>query len=391
MSSSNSKVNSEILGSLKFIDQIIAAINTYVLILILMKKGDFLNLGKLTFILGFYTFWIGVTRITTINEMIFNAEKNFTLGKYLKRGLRVCAFSILQSIFFLTLNTSLYILFMFIILIFLGCSQEIIRQYFILKSKAEYALAIDIFWLLSSVISIFYVNMRKQLRVDDYLTSMVVGAGLSLFFGAILYKRIPRNDLDDVILHQVPNWASIIPIINSFHMLGFNWIFTYSDRISILGSYRGLQTIFLPAIFMINVQANYFQGTSLNMRNRPRIRTTFGPKYLGLFFSLLSMSTIFALIYSRQSTHDDMNVGVCLLVCLSIVQNFESNYRILNLLTSKKFPIFLLGKFFWLLLSLSMMAIFVTNLIVLLFCLVICDAIMNLFSRILLNAEYSFK
>jgi hypothetical protein len=356
----------------KIMDQIVSASNSYALLLVPLINQDFKLLGQISTILSLYVFWIGLIRITLVNEML---RSNYTKHQYLgnlRSALIISSFSaplfFLGFIFHLS-STSMILAVLFIII---GVQEELLRQHFLAIKSYLYAFIVDSTWFVITLLGSSWCYTRNLTSVNYLLTINLIGCAFAVTLGNILIfgpgrQRIPRNVYSKLDARSV--W---LPIFATLHTIFLNISLISINQEVNLGILRAGQLFFLPAIFIINIQQNYFLSkVKLGIRSESFL--VFRSEYFRIFMFFGLLSFTLSLFYFYKLHIGVNGVLVPLILLLSTVIAFYSNLEIITLAGTKFLRNLIFLRFAWLSSASISMLMFKSNFVAMLFVLLIID------------------
>lgn len=361
----------------KVLDQLLAASNSYLILAVPLLERNFLLLAEISTMMSLYIFWLGLIRIYLVNEVIQTGENSNHFLHYSVRGLKAGITSIPIILAGKILNMSIFSMTLLVLFIVAGIQEELLRQFFISRKESIKALLVDGTWSAGVLIGISLILIHGEGHIDYYIFVMLQSCIISVIVGWLLMKRsnysiarIQRKS--DISLASV-----LIPISLSIHTFSLNLFLTITDNQADLGLFRALQLFFLPAIFMINIQPNYFKFSQLQA-TRKNIRVS--QIYQKIFFSALVISFLLALSFLFFSNSLKIrNILICSIISGSTLINYFVNLNTLSSLRREVVKKVVNLRIFWLVSVLATLVALAERFILLICAFLILDLILNFF------------
>ena len=340
------------LRSFKFLDQIVSAVNTYLVLFPFILLTDFDSIAELSLLLSFFAFWQSLIRSSLVIG-IFNPENaKISLNVFRKKAFKVSILSVPILGFSFQAHFSFDRLFILIVTIFIGMQQEVFRQFCINKKEYFIALASDASWLMITTSTLVILQFNNILTIETALLSWMFGGIFCIAVGIFRKKNSDEDQTSiKVVLPRpislfITSIAAVLPIIQNYFLIK-------SGLSTELGVYRSIQLVFLPAIFLINLQQPYLSESMFNL-NYINIKNVKVKMYYGLSFLVL--------LCLGASLLTDLPHGyynfVYLILSVSIFLAFEISFVSLYLLISKFEVTLVKLRLIWLGSSITVMLLF---------------------------------
>jgi len=340
------------LRSFKLLDQIVSAVNTYLVLFPFILLADFDSIAELSLLLSFFAFWQSLIRSSLVIG-IFNPENaKISLNVFRKKAFKVSILSVPILGFSFQAYFSFDRLFILIVTIFIGMQQEVFRQFCINKKEFFIALVSDVSWLIITTSILVILQFNNILTIETALLSWMFGGIFCIAVGIFGKKNSDEDQtstkvvLPRPISFSIPSIAAVLPIIQNYFLIK-------SGLSTELGVYRSIQLVFLPAIFLINLQQPYLSESMFNL-NFINIKNVKVKMYYALsFLVLLCLGASFLM----HLPHGYYNF-VYLILSVSIFLAFEISFVSLYLLISKFEATLVKLRLVWLGSSTSVMLLF---------------------------------
>ena len=362
--------------SRKIADQLVAASNSYLILIVPLLQGNFRLLGELSTLVGLYVFWLGVIRIYLINEIIRLGESGNTFRHYSVRGFKAGITSVPILLCGGIFHTSKWTLIIVVVLIFAGIQEEILRQYFISHLESIKALLVDAVWSVGMIIGICSVRVRSPGVIEEYLLIISSSCVIATIFGLVLVNKSNFLKSTRTSIKPISPVAAVIPISMALHTFLLNMTLTIFHHQLELGLLRALQFFFLPAIFLINVQANYFKFPS--GRDQQSEKNSETPHFRLIFLLSVLASFIISCVYLVDSgTLSLGNLSLGILVSCSVLINFSINLKTLSKLHANIVRQIVILRLIWISLAAVLMILLSSKFLLLIFLLFVLDLVLN--------------
>ena len=367
-------------SKIKIIDQVISASNSYVLLLIPLMKRDFLLLGQISTVISLYIFWLGLIRISLVNEML---RSNYTKHKYLsnvRRGSLISIFSIPLIFLGFIFHLPFISMVLSVIFICIGVQEELLRQNCLALKKNVNAFIIDFTWILFTIFGCIWCNFKNIISLNNLLILNIFGCFFAVILGNILVLGSNREIVHETNQPRINMQSLLLPIFSTLHTIFLNIFLISANREIELGILRATLLFFLPAIFMINIQQNYFLD-SIKFGIRNQLFINFRREYFRKFLFFAGISFFLSYFYvDKLTTRNDLLV-IPFFAFLSVLITFYSNLEIITLVGTNFLRKLVLLRFFWLFFAAIAMWLLIDNFTLMLFNLLIVDCLFVFFSQ----------
>ena len=342
-------------ASIRFFDQVTSAFNNYLIIIPSLLMRDFQTVAKISLILSIYTFWLGLVRVSIINEVLDSRNTATSYLVHLKKMMRI---SVPIPIFFpiyqllgLSKEISIYV----VLITIFGLQEELTRQFFLGIEKFLYAFFVDLTWLLISATILF----RSEDRIENSLKAWFYGCIGSLIIAAILISTKNKKLKDKHLSKKIDHLAVGIPILLSLFTVSQNILLDFNRDGIFLGQLRSIQLFFLPAIFLINVQQSIYVPliSSNNFDKIKKVRIK-----IDIFsFILIVTGIITSVLYLDIDKITPQLATVLFLVAFSVGLNSKITFISISLIVTENVKYLTKSRFIWFTISLLVMCIFVKS------------------------------
>ena len=347
-------------------DQVVAAINSYVILFPALLVRDYSEIAKLSIFVSAFTLWQALARITVINEVLDfrnNSTKYFTHARKMSyissTSLLLIPFS---ELFFLT---KIEVLVLSLVIIS-GLQIELARQYFLASNQESKAVLIDLTWLTGTII-LFVI----KIQTENIFVTWLLGSIPSLCLAFWLVRASNLIGTNRERASTVKSLALGIPIILAGHTFFQNLILTKFDQAEFLGQLRAVQLCFLPAIFLMNVQQSILVPviTQNNSRMLKTLRKRINSVSVLLTLICLVAANFILGINSEKKTISILSI----LVAFSVLGNLQITYQSLIFVTEASIDVLVFYRILWLLVSFLCMFLLADTEIIFILALVFID------------------
>lgn len=332
----------------KFLDQVFAAFNTYLLLIPSLFQKDFDSIAKMSLIVSLFAFWQSLIRISVINEVLDFRNESTRFLNHVTRVIKISISSFVLIFLAEWLKIALSQVLILIGVILTGVQVELVRQYWLGKEKFLIALFVDLSWFCPSVLII-----SLQVFNFDSLLPWLIGALISLGIGLTTLKRETHSVVQQTNIVKVSSLMLTIPILLALYTVLQNAIYSGSVGSIQLGQLRTIQLFFLPAIFLIGVQQSVFVPPMTQGKIYEVNRIWHSLKWLSLTISMVG--AFFAELYFHAEYRNLTVLSLILLVILSVQVNLRVGYLSLWLLTSGFGLKLIIARVIWFVTSISVM------------------------------------
>jgi hypothetical protein len=359
----------------KFADQLLAASNSYVILLAPLLKRDFSLLGEISTLTGLYVFWLGVIRIYLVNEIIRLGDRRNSFSHYsirgFKAGLSALPLLLLGGVF----HTSELTLVLTVLLITSGIQEEILRQYFISHNDSIKALLVDGMWFIGMLIGIVIICFLDTNQIEYYLfaTSFTCIVATSLGYILLIQSKYSKSESQEK--NTISVIVTVIPVFMAIHTVSFNLIFSFFHEQFNLGLLRGISLLFLPAIFLINIQASYFRFSDAGGKATIKLEL---PSFKKIFLVAVLMGMLCANFYLSFSANFTIEkFMITIIVAGSMIVNYSINLKTLKMINMQSFRRLIFSRAVWCLSAVSLMYLLVAHFLLLIAILLLLDIVLN--------------
>jgi hypothetical protein len=329
-------------------DQVVAAMNGYVMLFPALLHRDFNEIAKLSIYISVFTLWQALARITVVNEVL---DIRNSSTKYFIHAIKM--FYISLSSFFLIPFSGVFSLpkidlLLLSLAVTTGLQIELARQYFLVTNQVSKALLVDLTWLTGTII-LFFVKVDFK----NIFVSWLLGSIASFFLAVWLVRVSNPIGTDRKKVSQVKSIALTIPIILAGHTFFQNLILMKFNQTIFLGQLRAVQFGFLPSIFLMNIQQSLYvplitQGNISQLKTlRRRIDCI---SLVFIVICLAAVPSILGVASARKSL-----ALIAILVAFSVFLNSQITYQSLIFITSARIQALVFYRIAWLIVSLICM------------------------------------
>ena len=356
---------------LQGVDQVLAATISYFTLIPFLLRRDFANIARVSIALTLYTFFLGAIRIFIVNNILDQRLSHIKTREHLSKALVVSSLSFACIPLYQFLNLSLIESTAVSLLIVISMQQEVLRQDLLSKRRFANAIAIDSVWLFTSSLLIFCLTISGILDVKNALFSLAFGALVSVLFANRYREIVSLEAKSKEIIAPLGKSVLIIPIVTTIHTLVFNHFMFMNNEVSELGLFRSIQFIFLPAIFLINIQQNYFVP-AISSQDKSEI-VSLQSRFFFLQRKVLFGSSVLALLYIEFTGVPYSFSFLILVVAVSITLNTRIGNLSLYFIVLRKQNILILSRLVWIIVCSTLMCFLRRNIFLLLISLCFVD------------------
>ena len=335
-------------------DQVIAAMNSYVILFPALLGRDYNELAKRSIFISVFTLWQALARITVINEVLDIRNSSTKYFIHAKKMIYISSTSFLlipfSGMFSLTKNEVLVLL----LVISTGLQIELARQYFLASNEESKAVSIDLTWLIGTIILFVMKIQGGNMFVTWFLGSI---SSLCLAFWLVKISHPIGGNKDKV--NKVNSLALTIPIILAVHTFFQNLILTEFHQTYFLGQLRAVQLCFLPVIFLMNIQQSIFVPliTQTNFAKLKTLRKRINS--VSLLFTAICFVAV-PYILGTGSSQKSLFI-ISILVAFSVFLNLQITYESLVFVAGARIEILVFYRIVWLLVSFLCMVFLVES------------------------------
>ncbi len=335
-------------------DQVVAAMNSYVIFFPALLGRDYDEIAKWSIFIGVFTLWQALARITVINEVLDIRNSSTKYSIHAKKMIYISSTSFILFPFSGMLSLANFEVLVLSLVIASGLQIELARQYFLASHQESNALLIDLTWLAGTIILFVMKIQTENIIVTWFLGSI---ASLCLAFWLVRVSRPSGANKDKA--SKVNSLAFTIPIILVVHSLFQNLILTEFNQTNFLGQWRAVQFCFLPAIFLINIQQSIFVPL-ITQKNFVQLKTLRKRiNFVSLMFTAICVAIV-PFILGVGSSQKSLLV-ISILVAISVYLNSQITYQSLIFITEARIRILIFYRFAWLLVSFLCMFLLVDS------------------------------
>ena len=335
-------------------DQVVAAMNSYVILFPALLGRDFKEIAKRSIFISVFTLWQALARITVINEVLDIRNSSTEYFIHAKKMIYISSTSFLlipfSGMFSLTIDEVLVLS----LVITSGLQIELARQYFLASNQESKAVLIDLTWLTGTIILFVMKIQAENIFVTWFLGSI---SSLCLAFWLVRISHPIGANRDKV--NKVNSLALTIPMILAGHTFFQNMILTEFHQTNFLGQLRAVQLCFLPVIFLMNIQQSIFVPliTQTNFRQLKTLRKQMNS--VALLFTAICLVAV-PYVLGTASSQKSLFI-ISILVAFSVFLNSQITYESLIFVIAARIEILVFYRIVWLLISFLCMIILVDS------------------------------
>jgi hypothetical protein len=335
-------------------DQVVAAMNSYVILFPALLGRDFNEIAKRSIFISVFTLWQALARITVINEVLDIRNSSTEYFIHAKKMIYISSTSFLlipfSGMFSLTINEVLVLS----LVITSGLQIELARQYFLASNQESKAALIDLTWLTVTIILFVMKIQAENIFVTWFLGSI---SSLCLAFWLVRISHPIGANRDKV--NKVNSLALTIPMILAGHTFFQNLILTEFHQTNFLGQLRAVQLCFLPAIFLMNIQQSIFVPL-ITQKNFTQLKTL--RKRINSVALLFTAICLVAVPYVLGTASSQKSLFIIsILVAFSVFLNLQITYESLIFVIEARIKILVFYRIVWLLIGFLCMIILVDS------------------------------
>lgn len=338
---------------LQILDQILAASLSYLCLIPFLLLRDFEGIAKMSAALACYTFYLGCVRIFIINNILDERLVVIETKQHLRRSLFLSISGFICVPLHDFLNLTLFESGTLSILIVVSMRQEVMRQTLLSKKAFSKAIVLDLLWLATSAFLILGFVFLSSIQVSNVLFSWLAGAMASVIVARRFQEGEGKSVIYEDTLSPLGFFVLIIPVLTTLHTLFFNYFLFSQSGIFELALLRSIQFMFLPAIFLINIQQNFFVP-AISSGNLDLIKIL-QQKFNTIQRFILVCSVLMSLVYIIFVNAPISDSYLILLVSASVYFNTRIGSMSLHLIVKRKIRILIVSRFSWLLVCLILM------------------------------------